>query len=337
VFKLAVLFGIVSFLTKKLKRPLRIMIFAVVICLLATQYFIVEFYPAIKPYYPVKGKIIFDSDRDIKREFYIFMLANKKIKPFIKNGVSPSFSPDGKKIAFIGLDDRLVATYDLQKNTIKNFKDTTTSKTCKLLWSLDSNSIYFIKIGGTKQGDSLNRINLITGEIEILIDHDKNIHIDSIGNYKDEKIFISSHTLSKDSNFIYSFIALSLKEKAIKKIVTLIPVLDFDISHDCKMIVFTSTKDPNGKPIRYTEIFTMNIDGTDIKRLTHNKWQERYPCWSPDDAQICFTGLRYYNSVCGGELYVMNADGTHERRITQVRKIGGFGYWSTDSKPDWCE
>src|SRR4051812_26456720 len=67
---------------------------------------------------------------------------------------------------------------------------------------------------------------------------------------------------------------------------------------NCK-IVFVSDRDGNA------EIYSCNVDGSNISRLTNNAATDDQPAWSPDGSQIAFVSDRTGNP----ELYIMNADG----------------------------
>ncbi len=73
-------------------------------------------------------------------------------------------------------------------------------------------------------------------------------------------------------------------------------------------------------------IHTMNIDGTNRKRLTHarNKWDSA-PAWSPDGKKIAF-GRTYKNSeeVWQNEIWMMNSDGSEQTRIKSLNGGGPF-------------
>jgi len=79
-------------------------------------------------------------------------------------------------------------------------------------------------------------------------------------------------------------------------------------------------------------IHTMNIDGTNRKRLTHaqNKWDSS-PAWSPDGNKIAFG--RSYNDTKGvwqEEIWIMNSDGSEK---TQIKALNGGGaYFTQDGK-----
>jgi len=70
-------------------------------------------------------------------------------------------------------------------------------------------------------------------------------------------------------------------------------------------IAFTLQKNKE-KP----QIWTMNIDGTDRKQLTHT---QAYSCdWSPCGKYIVYTDSRREN----GRLWIMDADGSNKRQLT---------------------
>jgi Tol biopolymer transport system component len=86
-----------------------------------------------------------------------------------------------------------------------------------------------------------------------------------------------------------------------------------DVSPDGTHIVFMSNEDT----FRPKAIYTMNLDGTDITRLTtpgccHNDTTPRY---SPDGRMIAFATDRNYPLLDGMDIYEMNADGTHLRLV----------------------
>ncbi len=71
-------------------------------------------------------------------------------------------------------------------------------------------------------------------------------------------------------------------------------------------IVFESNRDGN------SEIYSMNPDGSDQRRLTNDPAFDNSPAFSPDGRQIAFASDRDGDY----EIYVMNADGSNVRKIT---------------------
>ena len=89
-------------------------------------------------------------------------------------------------------------------------------------------------------------------------------------------------------------------------------------SPDGEKIVFDSKRDGN------TDIYVMDTNGNNVKRLTTDPAYDRDPCWSPDGEKIVFVSNRDGND----EIYVMNADGTNQINITNNP--------AEDRDPAWC-
>jgi len=85
-------------------------------------------------------------------------------------------------------------------------------------------------------------------------------------------------------------------------------------------IAFYSDRDGN------PEIYVMNADGSDLRRLTDNDATDQAPAWSPDGTQIAFVSDRDGNR----EIYVMNADGSEPQRLTDNPAYESHPAWSPD-------
>jgi Tol biopolymer transport system component len=75
------------------------------------------------------------------------------------------------------------------------------------------------------------------------------------------------------------------------------------------------------------ELYTINRDGTDVKRLTFNDLFERTPKWSPDGTQIAFSALAPDGNW---DIYIINADGTGLRRLTTDPGRDDYPTWTPD-------
>jgi TolB protein len=100
-------------------------------------------------------------------------------------------------------------------------------------------------------------------------------------------------------------------------------------------IAFISSRyDPALKPSAWllgAEIYLMNGDGTNARRITHNTTGEGFPALSPDGKRIVFESNRLRKEsdpINWASLFVMNVDGSGEVSLVP----GNSATWSRDSK-----
>jgi Tol biopolymer transport system component len=95
---------------------------------------------------------------------------------------------------------------------------------------------------------------------------------------------------------------------------------------------------PDGKRLvfaretpRDSAIYTVNVDGTGLRRLTRDKQAlDTQPNWSPDGKQIVYESDLF---MLPGQIFVMRADGTDRRQLTDPT-VGASSRpsWSSDGK-----
>ena len=62
------------------------------------------------------------------------------------------------------------------------------------------------------------------------------------------------------------------------------------------------------------DIYTMNVDGSDLQKVTSGPGVKRGPSWSPDGSQIAYYGAT--NEQANYDIFIMNADGSEVRNVT---------------------
>lgn len=90
-------------------------------------------------------------------------------------------------------------------------------------------------------------------------------------------------------------------------------------------LVFAKKND--GANDENTEIFTLNIDDQNLKRLTDNGYWDVYPAWSPDGARIAFLSQRESDF----DIYIMNTDGSGEHLFYDSGLHDGDIDWAGDT------
>jgi len=74
------------------------------------------------------------------------------------------------------------------------------------------------------------------------------------------------------------------------------------------------------------DIYVMNADGTNRKKITDTTASEWVPVWAPDGQRIAFASDRDDD----GEIYVMDKDGSNVLQLTNNKGYDGSPRWSPD-------
>ena len=104
-------------------------------------------------------------------------------------------------------------------------------------------------------------------------------------------------------------------------------------SPDGKRIAFSSERAGHfrGDHGITDEIYVMDADGGNEKRLANNRNYDWQPVWSPDSKRIAFSSWKPEDWE-GIEIYVMDTDGDNQRKLTNNRHPDDSPVWSPDGE-----
>jgi Tol biopolymer transport system component len=269
-----------------------------------------------------EGRIAFESSGDI----YVMDADGSNPVNLTKTGsgnFDPAWSPDGRRIAFVGLYyDIFVMNADGSNPVRLTFSNGESRSRREPAWSPDGTRIAFTYRGGiyVMNADGSNVVNL------------SNVILSNISDYIFAPIFVSLDW-SPDGTRI----AFSLSDDIC---CADIYVVDADGSNPRNLTRFSGTDDrspawsPDGWRIAHTrrhplggdaEIYVMDPSGGAVVNLSNNAASDREPIWSPDGARIAFESNR---DDIDFDIYVMDADGANPIRLTD--RTG------SDRSPAWA-
>jgi dipeptidyl aminopeptidase/acylaminoacyl peptidase len=96
-----------------------------------------------------------------------------------------------------------------------------------------------------------------------------------------------------------------------------------DLSPNKQTLVYSVTYFDIEKNHSRTDLYTINVDGSELQRITRSKVNESSPSWRPDGQKIGFI-----SSESGSrQLWEMDADGTNRKQISDIEGgINSFKY-----------
>ena len=193
--------------------------------------------------------------------------------------------------------------------------------------------IYF-RVGGADGGSRIESIEADGTGRHVVFPEDSPVHYDRLS-------FSPDGTRIAFANFLEGDYGIETADPDGSDIVRLTDGVNdswASWSPDGTRILFSSTRyDPSiegclpGFPHEYrcpTDIYVMNVDGSNVVRLTDDPAGEFMPRWSPDGGLIAFVREGELRAGTYEAIYTMQPDGTDVRQVSSAS--GGSDFW-----PSW--
>ena len=281
-----------------------------------------DLYAQVRP----KTQIAFVSDRDGNSEIYVMDGHGKNLRNLTNNPDTdrdPAWSPDGREIVFSsfrheGIGHGKSAIYVMHADG-KNVRRLTNNPNGagQPTWSPDNHQIAFSSYR-YHAGDSGPQIYIMQADGTNLRRLTNHSALDYRPAWSPDG---RSIVFQSDRNrLVWLDDDIYLMEANGKNIrnLTRHPGRDRHPtwSPDGCQIVFASVRvgnfgDENLDTGNY-DIYLMDAEGTNVRRLTEDPSNEILPVWSPNGQKIVFSSDREGNS----DIYMINADGTNLRQLT---------------------
>jgi Tol biopolymer transport system component len=253
------------------------------------------------------GEIAFQSNRDHFSNSAVFEIyamnpdGSNQTRLTFSGGAMPSWSPDGRKIAFSQSGGE-IWVMNADGSAPKELTSTPTAVDISPTWSPDGTKIAFARYSSgnydiwTMNADGSNPTNVTNNPAE-----------DIDPSWQPGGSKIAFQTNRNGNAQIYTMNADGSGLVDLSNSPTISDAHP-DWSPDGSKIAFDSNRDT---PVVGGDVYVMNADGSGVSRRTTTH-QDEMPAWSPDGTKIAFKSHRDFND----EIYVMNADGTGATRLT---------------------
>jgi Tol biopolymer transport system component len=271
---------------------------------------------------PDGRKIAFQSNRTGAGDIYVMNSDGSGLTRLTTSTYAdqaPTWSPDSQKIAFTSKRDGNFDVFVMNADGTNQVNVTRSlSPEYDPMWSPTENKIAFrsYRDGLTKHyvmnADGTNQIRLTNARVdESYLDWSPD----------GQKVAFASYFFTPDYVEHYDVWVVNADGSGGTNLLPITPYHgagDFepDWSPDGKTLAIGSTR-YNGSPYGFTELYTINPDGSNALRLTFSSLQSMGNVgvqWSPGGDRMVF--MRDAGSNYNYEIFAMNADGSNQVRLT---------------------
>ena len=282
----------------------------------------------------VQARIAFVSHRDGNSEIYVMDINGgnqRNLTNHTDADFMPSWSPDGKRIAFSsnrdghvidGITTLEIYVMDANGNNPQNLTNNP-SNDYSPSWSPDGKRIAFVSDRDKKFIADIYVMDADGGNPQRLTNNPHDDYSPSWSPDGKRIVFASyrvGHFVGERGGITLEIYAMDDDGGNLQKL-TENRKNDRDPvwSPDGKRIAFSSDRKGDGAN---PDIYVMDADGGNPQRLTENRHDDESPSWSPDGKRIAFYSLKGMHA----DIYVMDDDGQNEQRLTNTH---------VDASPAW--
>jgi len=115
---------------------------------------------------------------------------------------------------------------------------------------------------------------------------------------------------------------------AIEDLYKIKAIVDPQISPDGKSIAFTVTENNLAEGKSKTEVYLMDADGNNIRKVTDNPAADDHPRWSPDGKSLLFLSTRHE----GPQAWLLPLEGGEPAQVTHFTTGVSDAVWTSDGK-----
>ncbi len=229
------------------------------------------------------NRIVFDSQRGGNLNIYVMNLDGSDLRAVTNepgNERGPSWSPDGRQIAFYGAgpgeSNYDIFVVNLDGTGLRNLTQSPDSDDRYPTWSPDGRQIAFHSNAGGNF--DLYAIDLATGEARALTSHTAQ---DLGPDWSPDGRYIAFHTDRWGSP--YQIAVLDVETLEVRQLTSSQNVSSFPTwSPDGGQIAYNTITD------QAVNLVVMAADGSNARRITSSNERDAFPDWSPDGAYLIY-------------------------------------------------